>query len=203
VETDAGTRNFGRPAPHVSRPELWQQMQRRFIGPAVDHSDSHQSIFGVRLCVFDRHIEIAPLIEHAGIIDFEFRFVPGALGDWNTRQYKSDVSTERSQRHRQQQCNVAATAEQRRGNGSEQNRENRTEHATAGLIEVTDQIALHAWDDYSGATTGRPYPRNRRAAGASSRNGRRGMKLRCICWGGQHDRLELPSDTERSDHFRG
>ena len=85
-----------------------------------------------------------------------------SLSDWNTRQYKSDVSTERSQRHRQQQRNVAATAEQRRGNGLEQNRENRTEHATAGLIEVTDQTALDAWDDYSRATTGRPYPRNRR-----------------------------------------
>jgi hypothetical protein len=90
--------------------------------------------------------------------------------DWNTRQYKSDTSTERSQRCRQQQragvsgqCNVAATVL------TEQNKENRTDGATAALasvasllVEVTDEQALAAWDAYGRATTGKAYPRNRR-----------------------------------------
>lgn len=31
-----------------------------------------------------------------------------------------------------------------------------------GLIEVLDQVALEAWDEYGKATRGRPYPRDRR-----------------------------------------
>ena len=39
--------NSVRPAPHVPRPELRQQMQRRLIGPAVDHGDPHQVSSGL------------------------------------------------------------------------------------------------------------------------------------------------------------
>ena len=33
---------------------------------------------------------------------------------------------------------------------------------TGGLIEVTGEQALRAWDEHGRATTGKPYPRNRR-----------------------------------------
>ena len=75
---------------------------------------------------------------------------------WNERQYKSDVSTERVKRFRKQERSGRETP-------SEQNRsDNRTERGTVGLMEVTDEPALRAWDAYGRETTGKPYPRNRR-----------------------------------------
>jgi hypothetical protein len=35
---------------------------------------------------------------------------------------------------------------------------------TALLVEVADEQALAAWDAYGRATTGKPYPRNRKGS---------------------------------------
>ena len=76
--------------------------------------------------------------------------------NWASRQYKSDVSAERTKRYRQRQRDVTVTAPDL------QNRtDNRTEAVTA-LIEVSDEAALAAWDAYGRATTGKAYPWNRR-----------------------------------------
>jgi hypothetical protein len=99
---------------------------------------------------------LAEAIEHlvgAGLLDRDETFL--SPHKWNERQYKSDVSTERVKRFRQQQRNGEETS-------PEQNRKNRTEAEMVALIGVTDEQALAAWDVYGRATTGKPYPRNRR-----------------------------------------
>ena len=68
---------------------------------------------------------------------------------WNVRQYKSDVSTERVKRFR----NGGETAPEQK--------QSRTERATANSIEVRDEQALAAWDAYGLATNGKAYPRSR------------------------------------------
>jgi hypothetical protein len=75
---------------------------------------------------------------------------------WNERQYRSDVSTERVKRFRQRPRNVGETPPEQTTD------QNRTERGTAGLVEVSDEAALAAWDAYGRATTGKAFPRNRR-----------------------------------------
>jgi hypothetical protein len=75
--------------------------------------------------------------------------------NWASRQYKSDVSNDRVQRHRQRKRSVTVTPPD-----SEQNRSD--PEAVTALIEVSDEAALAAWDDYGRQTTGKAYPRNRR-----------------------------------------
>ena len=74
--------------------------------------------------------------------------------NWASRQYKSDVSAERTKRYRQRQRDVTATAP-----NSDQNRTN--SEAVTALIEVSDEAALAAWDAWGIATRGKGYPRNR------------------------------------------
>jgi hypothetical protein len=74
--------------------------------------------------------------------------------NWTSRQYKSDSSAERTKRYRDRHSDVTVTPQNRTD-------QNRTEAVTA-LIEVIDEAALAAWDAYGRATTGKPYPRNRR-----------------------------------------
>jgi hypothetical protein len=74
--------------------------------------------------------------------------------DWSTRQYRSDSSADRMKRHRQRNSDVTVTPPD--------TDQNRTERVTAGSIEVVDEQALAAWDAHGRATTGKPYPRNRR-----------------------------------------
>ncbi len=75
--------------------------------------------------------------------------------NWASRQYKSDVSNDRVQRHRQRKRNVTVTPPD-----TDQNRTN--SEAVTALIEVSDEAALAAWDAYGRETTGKPYPRNKR-----------------------------------------
>ena len=77
---------------------------------------------------------------------------------WDERQYKSDTSAERMKRHRQHKRDVTGDVTVTPQNRTDQNR---TEAVT---VEVTDEQALAAWDAYGKATTGRPYPRNRRGS---------------------------------------
>jgi hypothetical protein len=106
-----------------------------------------------------------------GLIDVtsDDRYTPH---NWASRQYKSDVSNDRVQRHRQRKRNVTATP-------PDQTRtDNRTEAVTA-LVEVNDEAALAAWDAWGIATRGKGYPRDRWVGGATRRNGRRGTRPRC------------------------
>ena len=47
-------------------------MQRRRIGPAIDRFDPNADVFFVGLGVFDADVEIAVVVEHAGVEQFEF-----------------------------------------------------------------------------------------------------------------------------------
>jgi hypothetical protein len=83
---------------------------------------------------------------------------------WAERQYRSDVTDPTAaasmQRYRNRKRN------DRNGDGPISiNRKIPEQPAVTGdggLIEVTDEQALQAWDAYGRATTGKPYPRNRR-----------------------------------------
>jgi hypothetical protein len=88
-----------------------------------------------------------------GFIDEDERGL--APHNWASRQYKSDVSAERTKRYRQRQRDVTVTAPD-----SEQNRTD--SEAVTALIEVRDEAALAAWDAYGRQTRGKAYPRNRR-----------------------------------------
>jgi hypothetical protein len=101
---------------------------------------------------------LAEAIEHlvsAGLLDRNGTLL--SPHKWNERQYKSDVSTERVKRFRQQERNGPETP-------PDQNRtDNRTEAVTA-LVDVNDEAALAAWDAWGIATRGKCYPRNRRGS---------------------------------------
>src|SRR5688572_33483801 len=55
------------PAPRIAEPELWQHVQRRSLGPAVVYGHVQQYVAGVRLRVLDEHVEIAAVVEAAGV----------------------------------------------------------------------------------------------------------------------------------------
>jgi hypothetical protein len=95
--------------------------------------------------------------------------------NWAVRQFKSDVTDPtaaiRNQRYREKKRNSrnAATGNDRNAAVSvthlDKTTQNRLEGAAVtgdGLIEVTDEAALLAWDEHLRATTGRTCPRNRR-----------------------------------------
>jgi hypothetical protein len=96
--------------------------------------------------------------------------VPGASTryaprDWASQQHVDATAAERAKRYRERQRGV--TRDGRNGAAIvtaldlEQNK--RTEKTgVTGLLEVTDEQALAAWDAYGRATAGKPYPRNRR-----------------------------------------
>ena len=53
--------------PGVAEPERRQQVQRRRLRPAVVRGDAHQQVVVVRLRVLDLHVEVAVVVEHAGV----------------------------------------------------------------------------------------------------------------------------------------
>src|SRR5581483_6214680 len=70
--------------PGVPEPQRRQQMQRRGIGAAIGHGDPDQHIVRRGLRVLRRHIEVAALVENAGIDQLILGIVAGAaaiLGD--------------------------------------------------------------------------------------------------------------------------
>ena len=85
--------------------------------------------------------------------------------DWASRQYVDVTAAERAKRYRDRQRDVT-----RDGRNSavtvtalDQKQNKRTEQTgVTGLIEVTDETALAAWDAYGRQTSGKPYSRNRR-----------------------------------------
>ena len=61
------------PRPDVAKPQLRQHMQRRFLRPAIVNRDAHQNVFRRRLRVFDEHIQVAVVVEDAGVEQLKFR----------------------------------------------------------------------------------------------------------------------------------
>ena len=66
------------PAPGVAQPQAGQQGQRCGVGAAVGGPDSDQQIFRSCLGVFNDDIEVATLVEDAGVDQFVFGLVASA-----------------------------------------------------------------------------------------------------------------------------
>ena len=66
------------PAPGVAEPDLGQHVDRRFVGTAIGDGQPQQDVVGARLGIFDIDIEIAVVVEDAGIDDLEFGLPPVA-----------------------------------------------------------------------------------------------------------------------------
>ena len=67
-----------RPRPVVAAPQRGQQVQRRGVGAAVDGADAHQHLFGPVLGVFDEDVEVAVVVEDAGVEQFVLGLVAAA-----------------------------------------------------------------------------------------------------------------------------
>ncbi len=69
---------LARPRPSVARPELRQDMKCGWLICAVFDGNAHHDIVGRVLRILDNDIEIAVVVEHAGIEDFIFRLISAA-----------------------------------------------------------------------------------------------------------------------------
>jgi hypothetical protein len=59
------------PAPHVAEPERRQEVQHFRVGSAVRARDADQDVVGSGLGVLDLDVEVAALVEHAGVAELE------------------------------------------------------------------------------------------------------------------------------------
>ena len=73
-----GLRRAPRPGPGVAEPERRQQVQRRRLRPAVVRGYPDQHVVFRRLRVVDEDIEVAVLVEHAGVQQLVFVVLPAA-----------------------------------------------------------------------------------------------------------------------------
>ncbi len=64
--------------PRVAEPQRRQHVQRRRLRPAIVDRDQHQQVLGAALRVLDHDVEVAILVEHAGLEQVELRFVASA-----------------------------------------------------------------------------------------------------------------------------
>src|SRR5213078_2404013 len=65
----------GEPAPVISEPDLRQYMDRCLFGPAIVNGEPQEDILGTRLGILDIDIEVAVVVEDAGIDDLEFELL--------------------------------------------------------------------------------------------------------------------------------
>ena len=73
--TNGGQGGLGRtfiPGPCVPEPQRRQQVDRRGVGPAVVRRHEHQDVVRGGLGVLDQHIEIAIVVERAGVQELVF-----------------------------------------------------------------------------------------------------------------------------------
>ena len=75
------TRRAVSPTPGVAKPDGRQQVERRRVRPAVDDRNAGQNVVGIVLGVLDEDIEIAVVVEDAGVHQFEFGLQAGAMSD--------------------------------------------------------------------------------------------------------------------------
>ena len=66
-----------RPRPRVAEPYGRQHVQRGPLRPAIRDGDANQNVVGVRLRIFEENVEVAVLVEYAGIDQLEFRIAAG------------------------------------------------------------------------------------------------------------------------------
>ncbi len=59
------------PRPNISAAQLRQQGQHRGIRPSIVRGDLHENIVGRSFCVFDKHVEVAIVIEQTRIQELE------------------------------------------------------------------------------------------------------------------------------------
>ena len=60
------------PAPYVAEPGLRQDMDRGRVGAAIGHRDAHQDVVGGGLRILDLDVEVAILVEQAGVDQLVF-----------------------------------------------------------------------------------------------------------------------------------
>jgi hypothetical protein len=65
----------GRPRPRVAVPQRRQHVDRRVLGTSVVHGDPAQEVVGGRLGVLHHDVEVAVLVEDAGVHELEFELV--------------------------------------------------------------------------------------------------------------------------------
>ena len=73
------TRRVGMPRPLVAEPQPRQQVERGGIGSTVVDRAADQNIVRGGLGVLDEHVEVAVLVEHAGVEQLVLRLIPAPL----------------------------------------------------------------------------------------------------------------------------
>ena len=66
------------PHPCIAEPDRGQHVERRGLGPVIGHGDAHHDVFGVGLGVLDEDVEVAVLVEDAGVHELELLLVAPA-----------------------------------------------------------------------------------------------------------------------------
>ena len=78
VGLGGGAVGFGNPGrPVVAEPQRRQEMQVRRVRSAVDGRDAHEDVFGSTLGVFHEDIEIAVVLEDAGVEELVLHLIAG------------------------------------------------------------------------------------------------------------------------------
>ena len=72
------------PGPGVAEPDLREQMDRRLFGTAIVDRHLHQHVFRPGLGVLDEDVEVAVVVEDAGVEQLELRPVPAAAAPSST-----------------------------------------------------------------------------------------------------------------------
>ena len=59
------------PRPGIARPELGNDVENGFVAAAVGRHDFHQNVVGSGLGISDLDVEVAIVVEHSGVDQFE------------------------------------------------------------------------------------------------------------------------------------
>ena len=62
----------GAPGPGVAKPKRREHMQRRGLIATIGDGDADEEVVGVGFGVFEGDVEVAAVVEDAGVGDFEF-----------------------------------------------------------------------------------------------------------------------------------
>ncbi len=66
------------PHPGVPEPQVWEELDRRRLRPAVVDGDADGHVLGRHLGVFDEDVEVAVVVEDAGVEELELRAAAAA-----------------------------------------------------------------------------------------------------------------------------
>jgi hypothetical protein len=73
--TQHGFRYTAPPRPRVAKPQRGKEVDRRRFGTAVVHRDLDQDVLGGRFGVLHKHVEVAIVVEHAGVEELVFQLI--------------------------------------------------------------------------------------------------------------------------------